>query len=634
MKKNSLETVLYSVGGVAILLVVIIAVNAIAAGFKQRIDFTREKAYTLSAGTRNILQKLEKPVKVRFYVTSSGENEAEAVMFKTYSQHVSDLLEEFKQAAHGKIILERFDPKPDSDAEDSAHLDGVDGEMLRNGEKFYMGVCVSRLDTKESIPFLDPSRERLLEYDLARAISRVENPDRPVVGVMSPLPVFGSPANPMMEQMGRESGSKPWQFITELKQDYSVREIPMNTNRIDEDIKCLLVIHPKDITDAGQYAIDQFIMRGGKVVAWLDSTSLIDSRQSNPMMGQMPGGGSSLDKLLKAWGLQFDSAKTVADMNYKVQLMGRDNQPTEAPTFLNLNEDAINRDDVATSEIKDVWYPSGGAFTGTPVSGLKETVLVKSSKESQLVDGMMAAFSGDSIIKEFKPSETEYALALRLSGKFKSAFPDGPPKDPSDTNAVSKSTEPSLKESARDTAVVLFGDADMLADQFSIRQRMTIFGPMGYEAMNGNLALTQNLVDQMAGDSDLITVRSRATLDRPFTRILEMQAKAQERYQSKINEFEQSLQDTQQKVNELQSKKEPGQQRFILSPEQQVELEKLKKKEAEVNVQLKRERKALKAEVDSLENTLKWSNIVGMPALVAVTGIGLAFLKRKRTSAK
>ncbi|HWF18594.1 MAG TPA: Gldg family protein [Verrucomicrobiae bacterium] len=632
MKKNTYETILYSTAGVVILLIIIIAFNALTSTVKQRVDLTQEKAYTLSAGTKAILAKLDTPVKIRFYYSSSETGSGDTVFFKSYAQHVADLLDEYKQNAHGKIILEQYDPKPDSDAEDSARLDGVEGQMLRTGEKFYMGLAVSMLDSKEAIPFLDPGRERLLEYDLTRAISRVGTPEKPVIGVMTPLPVFGRPGNPMLAQMGQGGqGQQPWMFINELKGDYNVKQIEMTATKIEDDVKLLVVIHPKDISDGAQYAIDQFIMRGGKVIAFLDATSLVDSHNDNPMMGAMPGGGSSLDKLLKAWGIQFENSKVVADMNYKVRMM-RNNQPSEVPTFLDITDDGINKDDIATSEIKDLWYPFGGMFTGTPMSGLKETVLVKSTKDSSLVDGTMASFNPDSVLKDFKPSGTQYTLALRLTGKFKTAFPDGKPKDKDETNAAP--VETTLKESKGDGAVVLFGDADMLADEFSLRQQQTVFGPMGWEPANGNLLLVQNLVDQLSGDNDLISIRSRAAMDRPFTRIKAMEAKAQESYQTKIDAFEQSLQDTQQKLNELQTKKGDGQQRFILSPEQQVEVEKLKKQEADVRVQLKQERKKLTHDISALENTLKWTNIIAMPAVVALSGIGLALVKRKRTSAK
>ena len=264
--------------------------------------------------------------------------------------------------------------------------------------------------------------------------------------------------------------------------------------------------------------------------------------------------------------------------------------------------------------------------------------MLKTTKDSQLVDGMMASFGADNLMRDFKPSGTEYALALRLTGKFKSAFPDGRPADAKADEAKpgekAASVGPSLKESQGEGVVILVGDSDMLADQFALRQRQTIFGPMGYELANGNLTLAQNLVDQLGSDNNLIQVRSRAELNRPFTRIETMRAKAEESSQVKIKEFEDSLQETRQKVNELQSKKEQGQQRFILSPEQQAELEKLKKKETEVNVQLKQERKNLTRDITAMENTIKWGNIVGMPLVVALSGIGLAVYKRKRTSAK
>ncbi|MDB6125059.1 MAG: putative transporter, rane protein [Pedosphaera sp.] len=638
MKKNSFETILYSVVGVAMLLVVLVAFNLLSGAAKQRIDLTKEKAFTLSTGTKVILQKLEAPIKIRYYYSRSQSGSPEVLFLKTYAQHVEDLLAEYKQLAKGKIILEKYDPEPDSDAEDSARLDGVEGQMLPNGEKFYLGLSVSRLDEKEAIPFLAPNKERLLEYDLTRAISRVVTPDKPVIGVMSSLPVFGAPSNPMMARMGQQQGQEPWVFISELKNNFTVKTVEMTADKIDDAIKVLVVIHPKEITDTAQYAIDQFIMRGGKLIAFFDATSLVDSRSANPMM-QMPGGGSSFDKLLAAWGIQFDTGKVAADLNYKMRLMGRNNQPTDAPGFLSITTDGINKDDVATSQIDNIWVPFGGAFSGTPVAGLKETVLLKTTKDSQLVDGMMAAMSGDNILKDFKSSGTEQALAIRLTGKFKTAFPNGKPeekkedaKDSKDKPAEKKADD-SLKETKGDNVVVLFGDADMLADQFTLRQMQSPFGNIT-SLMNGNLNLAQNIVENLSGDSNLISVRSRATLNRPFTRIREMETQAEKNYQSKIKELEDSLQETRQRVNELQKSKDNNGQRFILSPEQQAEQEKFQKKLVDVNVQLKAERKKLAHDKDALENRLKWANIIGMPALVAMSGIGLAVFKRKRTSAK
>jgi ABC-type uncharacterized transport system involved in gliding motility auxiliary subunit len=315
----------------------------------------------------------------------------------------------------------------------------------------------------------------------------------------------------------------------------------------------------------------------------------------------------------------------------------------DAPAFLSVTSDGINKDDIVTSQIDNIWLPFAGAITGTPVAGLKETVLIKSTKDSQLVDGFMANLSGENVLKEFKSSGNVYALAVKLTGKFKTAFPNGKPEDKkdekkddekkdADKKPEEKKPDDSLKETKQDNVVILVGDADMLFDHFALRQIQSPFGNLAM-AMNGNLNFAQNAVEQLTGDSNLIGVRSRTVQNRPFTLVREMQTRAEENYRSKIKELEDSLAETQRRLNELQQKKEKG-QRFILSPEQQTELENFRKKEAEVKIKLKDERKKLRRDIDSLENRLKWFNIAAVPILVSASGLTLAFYKRKRTAAK
>ncbi len=635
MQKKSLETILYSSAGIVVMLAIVVAINVITGVKPVRLDLTQEKAYTLSAGTRAVLKKLDTPVKIRFYCTQSETATPETVYLKSYARQVEDLLQEYKQVAGKYLVIEKYDPQPDSDAEDSARLDGLEPQPLPGEDRFYLGLAVSLADQSVALPFLDPGRERQLEYDITRAIARVFTPEKPVVGVMSALPVFGEPGNPMMAQMGQQGGAPAWTLIEQLKQDYDVRHVEMTADKIDDDVKVLLVIHPKDISDQAQYAIDQFVLRGGKLIAFLDPQSVLSSRQQNPMSGEMAGASSSLDKLLKAWGLQFDTGKVVADLNFKMQLGGRDGQPTEAPAFLALTAEGINTNDVVTSPIDNVWLPLCGAFTGEPAAGLKETVLLHSTKESELVDAMMASMGGASILNGFKPSGVNYKLAVRLTGKFKTAFPEGKPEDKAagDTNQVAKAADNSLKESKVETSVVLFGDSDMLADDFTLRKADGPFGAMVSE-MNANLDLAQNLVEQMAGDSNLIGVRSRAALSRPFTRIKAMEAEAEAAGQAQIDELQKSLQETQQRLGELQQQKQDKDQRFILSPEQKAELENFRKKQAEVSKELKQAQKGLRKEVVSLETRLTWLNILAMPLGVTAAGIGIAMIKRKKTSAK
>lgn len=642
MKKKSLETILYSAIGVGAMALILIAFNVITGAFKERIDLTKEKAYTLSAGTKAILAKLDSPVKVRFYCTQTESSTPDTVYLKAYAKRVEDLLAEYKQAGHGKLVIEKYDPQPDSDAEDSARLDGIEGETLRNGDRFYMGIAVSLLDEKQAIPFLDPNKERLLEYDLSRAISRVITPEKPVVGIMSPLPVFGMPSNPMMMRMGQQ-GQQPWVIVNELKNDFNVRRLGMDVDKIDEDIKVLMLIHPREISEKAQYALDQFIMRGGKLIAFLDPLPMVDTKEQNQMFGNIPNSGSTLDKLLKAWGLSFDTSKVVADMNFKMQIGGRGGQPQEAPAVLSITSEGINKDDIVTSQIDNIWLPYAGAFTGTPAAGLKETVLLKSTTDSQLVDGFMANLSGQNVMKEFKPSNTAYAMAVRLTGKFKTAFPNGKPeekKDEAKKDGDKKAEKPeekkpddSLKETKQDNTVILVGDADMLFDNVALRQIPTPFGTLS-QAMNGNLNFAQNAVEQLTGDNNLIGVRSRATQNRPFTRIKKMESTANEKFQNEIKRLEDTAADAQRKINELQQQKKDKDQRFILSPEQQAELTNLRKEEVETRKHLKTVQKDLRKEVVSLQTTVKWVNILAVPAAVTLSGIVIAFAKRRKTSAK
>jgi ABC-type uncharacterized transport system involved in gliding motility auxiliary subunit len=633
MKNKGLETWLYSSLGVAAMFGIIVIVNALASGFNQRVDLTAERAYTLSAGTRAILSKLDTPVQIRFYSTRGDSRMP--VFLKTYAQRVEDLLGEFRQASKGQIEIQKLDPAPDSDAEDSARLDGIEGQARVDGEPFYLGLSVSMLDQKQAIPFLAPDRERLLEYDLARAISRVVTAEKPVIGVMSPLPYGGQPTNPMMMRMG-QSGQQPWVFISELKRDFNVRDIPFGAEEIPKEVKVLVLIHPKGISDASQYAIDQFVLRGGKLVAMLDPQGVLDRSAAGNPMGMNMGSRSSLDKLLTAWGLTFESTKVVADLEF----VGRTREGRQ-PAVLALNEKSTNREDIVSAEANNLIFAFAGAFSGTPAEGLKQTVLVRSSKNSQLVDPMSAQFGGERLIKDFVSSNTEQVLALRLTGKFKTAFAEGKPKSAPVPGAPEepkdqKPAEAGLKESKEDGAVLLIGDSDFIQDQLCVQEMMNPFGGQRMVMpVNSNIAFAQSAIEQLAGDSNLVAVRSRASRERQFTVVKQMQAKAESAFQAKIKSLEGSLAEAQNKLNELQrTKADKGGQRFILSPEQQQEINNFRNKERDVKIQLKEERKKLRIGIDSLENTIKWLNIALMPVLVAAAGIGLAILRMQRRAAR
>jgi len=603
------ESLLYSAGGLVAALIILVLLNLVLGAARGRIDLTQGRLYTLSEGTRAVLGKLESPVKIRLYFSQSDI----PLPIKAYGRRVEDLLAEFRQAGRGKVAVEKLDPQPDSDAEDSATLEGVEAQVTPSGDKFYLGASISYADQKLALPALAPDREALLEYDLVRAIARAAATAKPVIGVMSALPVFGMAPSPMTGGQPME----PQVFIGELRRDYTV--------------KVLLVIHPRGIGERAQYALDQFVLRGGKLIAFLDPSAYFDQLGQ---MGGMGGGGtpSSLDRLLKGWGLAFDSGKVVLDMRYLTGAGAR-----TLPTLLSLNDNAFDPHDIATARLGSLLMPFAGAFTGKPVEGLSETVLMKSSAYSQLVDSFAATAQGEAAVRGFKPSGTEYPLAVRLTGKFKTAFPEGRPKD--DDKGEKKAAKTSdakpeaaqLKESAGENAVVLVGDSDFINDGAAV-QIQEIFGQRIVIPRNGNIAFAQALVDQFAGDPALIKLRGRASAARPFTVIRDMEAKAQQAYLGKIKELEDNLGQTQEKLNALQKGKGQG-AGAILSAEQQSELENFRRKAAETRLALKEVRRELRADSEALQFWTKVLNIALMPLVVALAGIGLAILRRRRTPA-
>lgn len=648
-KKKQLQTWLYSAAGVAGIFVIVVAANWILGSIRARVDLTESRLFTLSKGTRELIKSLDTPVSLRFYATG---DEAMPVFMKAYARQVEDLLLEIKGASGGKIVLQKFDPKPDSDAADSAELDGVSAQAVELDRSIYLGLAASCLDHVAAVPFLSPSREDLLEYDIARLIAQVSRPKKAVIGVMSSLPVFGNMPNPMMMQMGQR-GSEPWAFLSDLQGDFDVREIQPSATEIDKEVTLLVVVHPSGISEESEYAIDQFLMRGGRLLVFVDPMCLSagGGQQQQMMMGG-PQDSSTLTKLFAGWGITLEPGKVVADMEFR-SIFNRDGGPSVVPVVLRLTSEALDAKDVITSGIDDLMLPFVGALSGKPAEGIQMETLIKSSRQSQLVDSMTARFSEKQILKDFAPSNTEYALAVRLRGKFKTAFPDGKPgekkdadKKDGDKKDAAKAegdkkdegkkdagkADGSLKECKEETAVIVVADSDFLSDQFSVRTG-NLFGQRIVMPANGNLALVQNMVDQLGGDTRLIGVRSRGSQRRPFTRIQKMEAEAQSRYQEKINSLERDLEETEQRLGELQRGKKEASQSMILSPEQQAEVERFHKRRAQVRMELKQVRKEFRQDVESLETTIKWINIAGMPLLVAVVGVALALVARRREKA-
>ncbi len=652
---------LMSPAGLAVLFAALIVFNVVLSALPLRLDLTQGRVYTLSEGTRQVLAKLDTPVVVRLYHTQSGDTSVPVAM-NTFAKRVQDLLAEYVAASGGRLVVERLNPEPDSDAEAAAERDGIDAQVTPNQEKFYLGMAIARRDaaagaaagaaarggegtagdTKANtvaIPVLSPERERLLEYDITRAIAQVMQAQRPVIGVMSAIPVFGRP----MELMLGRLPTGPWIAIQELQRNFDVRPVPMESTRIPDDVKVLLVIHPRDITEAAEYAIDQFVMRGGRLIAFVDPYAHFDPQRNleNPLAGNTAS-ESTLRRLLSAWGWSMPTGRIAGDLTLASKQNGR-----IMPTLLNVQGDALNTEDLVIGQVGTLMIPFPGWFEpqaeGKGVPGITATVLARTSPNSMLIDPIVATLTGEAAARGFQPTGRANALALRLTGRFPTAFPDGPPKaegpmpvplregasDPAPAPQPPADPAAHLARATADAQVVLVADIDMLADGVVV-QIQESFGQQVRVPINGNLDFLQSLVEAFSGDTALGALRSRAAFSRPLTVPLEIAERAQQEYLGAIKELEDDLIQTQERLAKLQRARAPGAM-FTPSPEQKAEIEAFQRKSAETRAQLKELRRTLRLETDRLELVTKVVNIALMPTLVAFAGLGLFAVRRRRS---
>ncbi len=617
--------------GLVLLLLILGAVNLILSNLRVRKDLTQDRLFTLSKGTRSLLAQLDRDVTLKFYFSSSSPD---APMFiKSYARQVEDLLREYQLAGKGRIVLEVYDPKPDSDAEESAQRYGIEGQPIGMfAPPMFFGVVAKSGEQEQAIPALSPRNEASLEYELTRLITRAAWPQKPVVGVLSGnLNVLGDAA-PMMMPGQPRGGSQPWTTFRELKRDYEVKAVNSDVDAIESEITTLIVVHPKNLSDKTLFAIDQFVLRGGKLIVCADPFNVADMESSanpNMMMMGMGGGGqgpSTLGKLFDAWGVGFDTAKLVADLK-AVTRLGGGGRVEESPVFLSLGAQNVNKDDLLAGQLDQIMFPFAGEVVDKTGGALQFTPIIWSSDAACLVDASGAQFGMAAIRAQLKPDKVRHVLAARLKGTFKTAFPNGKPAGEDgatgDTNSV-----PNRLVSGEST-VLVFGDADFLYDRFCVQTAEGMFGMQTVQPINNNIALLGNAVEQTAGREELILIRSRGRSNRPFDVVNELEYKAMVEWQQQEEELQRSLEETRRQITDLQQQKQ-GSQKFILSDEQQQAIERFKQKEMETNRQLKNVRKSLNKDIESLGVRVKTINIALIPLLVIAFGVGRHMLRGRR----
>ena len=637
-KETKLNVYVNSLIGVVVIFIGLVLFNTITAQLKFKADLTEGDLFTLSEGSKKLLEDLKEEgdgskLEIRFYLTQ-GEKGV-PVFVSEHGRRIEDLLDQYQEYAGSNIELKKINPRRDTDEEELAVNDGI--QLLMNA--FYVGMAVSFLDTTEVIPFFDPAKSTTLEYDISRAIKNVLKlkEDRQTIGVMSSLNVWGGPdaSNPMA-MMNRGAQQPPWFFLRQLQQDFNVERLEATATEISDDIDLLLVIHPKNISDATEYAIDQFVLSGRKLIVFADPLALKDEgNNQNPQM-RIPGmgGASTLSRLFTKWGVNFENSKVVADFNFRLNQRDPLSRGRIMPAYLALGKKAFNQEEIVTRDLGSIRMPYAGSFdVSNLATGLTAKELISSSDQAKLVDGMSSQFNGEKIMDSFltgsedgKPTGTnKFALAVKISGTFTTAFPDGKPgssgdEEESDEEKTTNSNH--LKESESENHVCLIGDTDLLSEEhFLIQQRFLL---------SQNVSFVQNIVDHF-GDDTLINIRSR-NQDRPFTTIMDLEKEAQSKFEDKLKKLEAEQQAILQDKTKLESTGE-GQNQFTLSIDPE-DLKDIQKKELEKRKQIREIRKELRSEIDLIQLQIKLANIVSMPALVIIAGIIFFVRKRKVTAAK
>jgi ABC-type uncharacterized transport system involved in gliding motility auxiliary subunit len=584
---------------------------------KARLDLTENGLFTLSDGTRSILEDMEEEVTLSYYFSKSMANDLTDL--RDYARRVEELLVEYKSIAGSKLNIQIIEPEPFSEEEDNAVSYGMQGVPVNNaGELLYFGLIgTNTTDGEELIPFFQMSREEFLEYDLTKLVYRLSNPDRTTVGLLTTLPISGGPANPMQPQAAPQA----WFILDTIQQLCELEMISPAATEISDEIDVLLVVHPKEFSDELLYGIDQYVLAGGHAVFYLDPHCEQDmpaQDPSNPMAAMTANRTSDLGPLLEAWGVEFPSDMVVGDRANALPVMFQ-NQRTDYVVFLELKQDVCDSEDPITADLNQVRLGMAGHFK--PAAGATTTLtpIIQTSEEAMLIDRMNISFGADPgrLIREYIPGGEALTIAARLTGDVKSAYPGGLPTA---EGAAPAELSTHLEESSEPIQVVLVGDADLLQDRWWV-QISNFFGQRIAQPQANNGDMLVNAIDNLAGSSDLISLRSRGSFHRPFGYIDEIRRNADQEARDEEAALQADLEATELKIQELQQQKGGGVDSVILSPLQRAEIEKFREQRVDTRKQLRAVRHSLAEKIDAVGATVKVANVFGVPALILLLGL-------------
>ena len=611
-----MKRVMYSGAGLLLIALAFLLFNAFSGLVftHARLDLTEQKLYTISEGTKTILEGLDKPIELDFFY--SDEATKGLVALRNYARRVEELLRAYERESGGKLKLHVVDPEPFSEEEDRAAELGLQAVPLnQGGDKVYFGLAATNADGRtQSIPFFALDQEEFLEYELSRLVQSLASPQMPVVGVLSDLPITGG------FDMRTQQATPPWTVLEQIRQLFHIESLERNVDMIPANVSVLMLVHPKALPEPTLYAIDQFVMRGGKLLVFLDPYS-----EADPGMGFMPGEpgdgkGSNLTPLLKAWGVHMAPDRVVLDAANAMSVgVGEERRPVRHPGWLSLPQQTMDTDDVTTASLESLTMATAGFLEPLENATTRFTPLVQSSTYAMPIEAQRFATleNPEVLLRDLEPTGERYTLVARIQGPARSAYPDG-----------IEGRKDGLKDSAS-INVIAVADTDLLADRMWV-QVQDFFGQRMPQPWADNGTFVVNALDNLSGTDALISVRSRGRFARPFVVVEELQRQAENRFREKEEALQQRLAATEAQLAELQGPNAEG--AIELTAEQQAALQRYMQEKLRIRKELREVRYQLNADIDALGRLLKFFNIALVP-LVLTLGVLLTWLWRRRRTA-
>ncbi len=611
--------------GLVVLAVLFLVINMASSKLftSMRVDLTDNGLYTLTEGTRNIVKSIEEPITL--YLFYSDKASEDIPKLRTYAERVKELLQEYAQLSNGNIVLNVVDPLPYSEEEDQASAYGLQGVPLgATGENIYFGLAASNaVGDTEKIVFFQPQREQFLEYDVSKLIYNLTNTKKTVVGIITQLPMFGG-FDIQTTQM-----TKAWAIIAQMRQLFELKQLDVTTKEIEEDVDILMVVHPKELSQPTIYAIDQFVMRGGKALFFVDPHSEIDTpvRQQNSPLEVEGGRSSDLKELFNAWRIEYDPTSVVLDRKYALTVGGAHQGQNRHYGLLAITKENLDNEDVISSELEVISVGVGGHIKVKENANVKLTPIVSSSDDAALVEAVRFRFLPDlsQLTTNFNPSGEKYTFIGRVQGKLNTAFPNG---RPATTDEEDQPTSEHLASSQEDANLFIVADTDILSDRMWV-QVQEFLGQQLINAWANNGDLVINTVDNFTGNSDLISIRGRETSTRPFERVNELRLDADQKFRATEESLQAKLSETEQKLVELQKQREDS-NALMLSPEQEAEIQKFQQEKLNVRKQLRQVRHNLNLDIEKLGTKLKFINIGLVPIIISILALVLSIVRSRR----